>query len=201
MRMYENGRCVSQADLPKLILSQPECPVPQAISALRNAHVGTAAPGCPVERSSTRFDTGIHLGGQASGLRPDGQPGAAVPTWAFARSGMATPEGVEPPSLRSDVCCSIQLSYGAAMRSPWNRSATPGRNSAAASRHLQIPKLGVGNGNRTRNRRSHSPVLCQLSYSHHRLDYSNSWPDCSRDHPQPGCSRGSKRKELVLAGN
>jgi hypothetical protein len=24
----------------------------------------------------------------------------------------------------------------------------------------------VGNGNRTRNRRSHSPVLCQLSYSH-----------------------------------
>ncbi len=25
---------------------------------------------------------------------------------------------------------------------------------------------GVGNGNRTRNRRSHSPVLCQLSYSH-----------------------------------
>src|SRR5437764_12672092 len=29
-------------------------------------------------------------------------------------------------------------------------------------------KNGVGNGNRTRNRRSHSPVLCQLSYSHHR---------------------------------
>jgi hypothetical protein len=30
---------------------------------------------------------------------------------------------------------------------------------------------GVGDGNRTRNRRSHSPVLCQLSYSHraHRL--------------------------------
>ena len=32
---------------------------------------------------------------------------------------------------------------------------------------------GVGNGNRTRNRRSHSPVLCQLSYSHRRLHYSN----------------------------
>jgi hypothetical protein len=28
-------------------------------------------------------------------------------------------------------------------------------------------ELGVGNGNRTRNRRSHSPVLYQLSYSHH----------------------------------
>jgi hypothetical protein len=27
-------------------------------------------------------------------------------------------------------------------------------------------EVGVGNGNRTRNRRSHSPVLCQLSYSH-----------------------------------
>jgi ATP:corrinoid adenosyltransferase len=27
----------------------------------------------------------------------------------------------------------------------------------------------VGNGNRTRNRRSHSPVLCQLSYSHRKL--------------------------------
>jgi hypothetical protein len=26
---------------------------------------------------------------------------------------------------------------------------------------------GVGDGNRTRNNRSHSPVLCQLSYSHH----------------------------------
>src|ERR1700739_985798 len=29
-------------------------------------------------------------------------------------------------------------------------------------------KIGVGNGNRTRNRRSHSPVLCQLSYSHRK---------------------------------
>jgi hypothetical protein len=31
----------------------------------------------------------------------------------------------------------------------------------------------VGNGNRTRNRRSHSPVLYQLSYSHRLADYSN----------------------------
>jgi hypothetical protein len=28
---------------------------------------------------------------------------------------------------------------------------------------------GVGNGNRTRNRRSHSPVLYRLSYSHRKL--------------------------------
>ena len=33
----------------------------------------------------------------------------------------------------------------------------------------KVKKIGVGNGNRTRNRRSHSPVLCQLSYSHRKL--------------------------------
>ena len=29
--------------------------------------------------------------------------------------------------------------------------------------------VGVGDGNRTHNVRSHSPVLCQLSYSHRSL--------------------------------
>ena len=29
-------------------------------------------------------------------------------------------------------------------------------------------RIGVGDGNRTRNRRSHSPMLCQLSYSHRK---------------------------------
>jgi nifR3 family TIM-barrel protein len=62
-----------------------------------NAYVGTAAPstssgqapGCPVERSSTDFDFAGTTYEQPSGLRPDGQPWAAVPTWA------ATPdEGV-----------------------------------------------------------------------------------------------------------
>ena len=48
--------------------------------------VGTAAPGCPVERSSTDFGAGIYLDGKASGLRPDGQPGAAVPTWALSET-------------------------------------------------------------------------------------------------------------------
>src|SRR5579864_5961371 len=43
------------------------------------------------------------------------------------------------------------------------RCARPTAEAAVATR-----KIGVGNGNRTRNRRSHSPVLCQLSYSHHR---------------------------------
>jgi queuine tRNA-ribosyltransferase len=44
--------------------------------------VGTAALGCPVERSSTGFGAGgsSNPSGQTSGLRPDGQPRAAVPT-------------------------------------------------------------------------------------------------------------------------
>jgi nifR3 family TIM-barrel protein len=41
----------------------------------------TAGPGCPVEQSSTGFDDGARLDGQRSGLRPEGQPGAAVATW------------------------------------------------------------------------------------------------------------------------
>jgi tRNA-dihydrouridine synthase B len=48
--------------------------IEQHCAAQKNAHVGTAALGCPGERSSTGFDRG------ASGLRPDGQPRAAVPT-------------------------------------------------------------------------------------------------------------------------
>jgi tRNA-dihydrouridine synthase B len=43
-------------------------------------HVGTAAFGCPVERSSTGFDVGSQTDGQISGLRPEGQPRASVPT-------------------------------------------------------------------------------------------------------------------------
>jgi tRNA-dihydrouridine synthase B len=45
-----------------------------------DAHVGTAALGCPVEQSSTGFDVGSEADGETSGLRPDGQPRAAVPT-------------------------------------------------------------------------------------------------------------------------
>jgi len=39
--------------------------------------VGTAALGCPVERSSTRFSLEL----DAAELRSAGQPRAAVPTW------------------------------------------------------------------------------------------------------------------------
>jgi nifR3 family TIM-barrel protein len=45
--------------------------------AAGNGHVGTAALGCSVELSST-FGIDRDLGGQASGLRPDGQPRAAA---------------------------------------------------------------------------------------------------------------------------
>jgi nifR3 family TIM-barrel protein len=44
-------------------------------------YVGTAALGCPVERSSTGFKLGSAIDGQTSGLRPEGQATAAVPTW------------------------------------------------------------------------------------------------------------------------
>jgi tRNA-dihydrouridine synthase B len=64
--------------------------IQQYCVGMEDAHMGTAAPstssgqalGCPVERSSTDFDRGIGLDGQESGLLPDGQPGAAVPTWS-----------------------------------------------------------------------------------------------------------------------
>jgi tRNA-dihydrouridine synthase B len=44
-------------------------------------HVGTAAIGCPVEQSSTGFELGGQPDGQLAGLRPEGQPRAAVPTF------------------------------------------------------------------------------------------------------------------------
>jgi nifR3 family TIM-barrel protein len=54
--------------------------IEQYCAGMTNDLVGTAAPGCPVEQSSTGFEVGSYLGGQESGLRPDGQPMAAVPT-------------------------------------------------------------------------------------------------------------------------
>ncbi|MGA8271395.1 MAG: tRNA dihydrouridine synthase DusB [Candidatus Sulfotelmatobacter sp.] len=55
-------------------------------AGIGNTHVGTAAPGRPVERSSTGVDGGCELEGEISGLRPEGQPGAAVPTWAVVET-------------------------------------------------------------------------------------------------------------------
>jgi tRNA-dihydrouridine synthase B len=54
-------------------------------------HVGTAALGCPVEQSSTDFDAISPMDeAQQSGLRPDGQPRAAVPTWPVPRTAEVT---------------------------------------------------------------------------------------------------------------
>jgi tRNA-dihydrouridine synthase B len=60
--------------------------IEQYCAAARNDYVGTAALGCLVEQSSTGFGIGSRLGGQESGLRPEGQPRAAVPTWQFQGS-------------------------------------------------------------------------------------------------------------------
>ena len=54
--------------------------IEQYCAGISNAHAGTAALGCPVEQSSTGLDFGSRIDGQNSGLQPDGQPGAAVPT-------------------------------------------------------------------------------------------------------------------------
>jgi queuine tRNA-ribosyltransferase len=49
------------------------------------SHVGTAAAlVCPVERSSIGFDSGTSSAPEKSGLRPDGQLRAAVPTYSHA---------------------------------------------------------------------------------------------------------------------
>jgi len=46
-----------------------------------NGRVETAVLGCLVEQSSTGFEIGNQINGEESGLRPDGQPRAAVSTW------------------------------------------------------------------------------------------------------------------------
>jgi tRNA-dihydrouridine synthase B len=54
--------------------------IEQYCAGMTSDFVGTAAPGCSVGQRSTGFEVGSYLGGQESGLRPDGQPMAAVPT-------------------------------------------------------------------------------------------------------------------------
>jgi tRNA-dihydrouridine synthase len=71
--------------------------IEQYCAALGNTYVGTAALGCPVECSSTHFDAGSRTDVQASGLRPEGQPSAAVPTWTLAEA-RATAKLYDQPS-------------------------------------------------------------------------------------------------------
>jgi len=58
--------------------------------------VGTGTLARPVERSSTGFDAGSQVGGEASGLWPDRQPRAAVPTWPSPETSAATKQYDEP---------------------------------------------------------------------------------------------------------
>jgi tRNA-dihydrouridine synthase len=53
---------------------------------LSSEHVGTAAPGRPVERSSTFLGRSAQSDEEESGLRPDRQPRAAVPTRSLLKS-------------------------------------------------------------------------------------------------------------------
>ena len=54
--------------------------IEQYCAGMRNDLVRTTVLGCPVQQGSIGSDLGSQSGGQESGLWPDGQPGAAVPT-------------------------------------------------------------------------------------------------------------------------
>ena len=57
--------------------------IEQYCAAMKNDFVGTAAIGRPVEHSSTGLNDGSTFDAHQSGLRPDGQPRAAVPTNSY----------------------------------------------------------------------------------------------------------------------
>src|SRR3984885_10898245 len=59
-----------------------------------------------------------------------------------------------------------------------SKNCRAGSQSVTDKSVAKLFKSGVGNGNRTRNRRSHSPVLCQLSYSHRHGDYTTAVRRC-----------------------
>jgi hypothetical protein len=72
------------------------------------------------------------------------------------------------PQFRRLMLYPIEL-QGRDMGRGWSRVSLD-RTAEGGCLHKTLTsskKSGVGNGNRTRNRRSHSPVLYQLSYSHH----------------------------------
>jgi tRNA-dihydrouridine synthase B len=65
------------------------------IDARVESQMGPAAPICPVEPSSTGLDDS-QFQGEASGLRPDGQPGPAAPAWRWPQAKLTTKLYDEP---------------------------------------------------------------------------------------------------------
>jgi hypothetical protein len=125
--------------------------------------------------ASCLLEEGGHRRGQARGqvdalqARRSIQPACRFNSEECARGpearygATARPTAPQPRLLRSQESGSVAWSAGAIFARVRGSS-------------------GVGNGNRTRNRRSHSPVLCQLSYSHRLPDYNNCAPPTSETH-------------------
>jgi nifR3 family TIM-barrel protein len=72
--------------------------IEQYCTVPRQAHIGTDALGCPVERSLTGVEGGGDFEFDRSGLRPEGQPGAAVPTWSVAGNSAVVEKPYDEPS-------------------------------------------------------------------------------------------------------
>src|SRR5580704_167549 len=128
--------------------------------------------------ASCLLEEGGHRRGQARGqvdalqARRSIQPACRFNSEECARGpearygATARPTAPQPRLLRSQESGSVAWSAGAIFARVRGSS-------------------GVGNGNRTRNRRSHSPVLCQLSYSHRHADYTTAIPCCQNRKPSP----------------
>src|SRR5580704_518972 len=71
-----------------------------------------------------------------------------------------------------------------------SKNCRAGSQSVTDKSVAKLFKSGVGNGNRTRNRRSHSPVLYQLSYSHRHADYTTAIPCCQKGQASPSGDGG-----------
>jgi len=98
---------------------------------------------------------------------------------------MARLEGIEPPTDGLEIRCSIRLSYRRVGRWCGRGTLRPGGSpdvgyltdgsgyttvkESRATAFAVARVVGVDDGARTRDNRSHSPVLCQLSYTHHDL--------------------------------
>src|SRR5271157_714309 len=75
---------------------------PRGISACRNAHLGTAAPAVRSSEARLALIPAFTWVDRPRAFGPTDSRGRLSPH-GFRRNLMATPEGVEPPTLRSEV--------------------------------------------------------------------------------------------------